>query len=81
MTAIATARILTKLHLMARHYAAFSTRKNKTKRRILRCCECFEHVMHEDDNIVMIFKVVGNDITNNLVSMLTFSRDCSNSGN
>ena len=43
--------------------------------------------MHENDNIVMIFKVVGNDITNNyfsiskkryrsLVSMLTFSRDC-----
>ena len=48
--------------------------------------------MHEDDNIVMIFKVVGNDITNSyfsilkkryrsLVSMLTFSRDCFNSGN
>ena len=48
--------------------------------------------MHENDNIVMIFKVVGNDITNNyfsiskkrypsLVSMLTFSRDCSNSRN
>ena len=42
--------------------------------------------MHENDNIVMIFKVVGNDITNNyfiisknryrsLASMLTFSRD------
>ena len=42
------------------------------------------HVMHEDDIIVMIFKVVGNDITNDhfsilkkkyrsLVSMLTFS--------
>ena len=54
--------------------------------------KCFEHVMHEDDNIVIIFKVVGNDITNNyfsilkkrycsLVSMLTFSRDCFNSGN
>ena len=68
MTAIVSARILTKLHLMAWHYAAFSTRKKKTKRRILRCCECFEHVMYEDDNTV-IFKVVGNDVTNNLVSM------------
>ena len=57
------------------------TRKKKTKRRILRCCECFEHVMLEDDNILMICKVVGNDITNNLVSMLTFLRDCSDNGN
>ena len=48
--------------------------------------------MHENDNTVMIFKVVGNDITNNyfsiskkryrnLVSMLTFSPDCFNSRN
>ena len=48
--------------------------------------------MHENDNIVMIFKVVGNDITNNYfsiskkryrspVSMLTSSRDCFNSTN
>ena len=54
--------------------------------------ECLEHVMHENDNIVMIFKVVGNHITNNyfsiskkrdrsLVFMLTFSRDCFNSRN
>ena len=48
--------------------------------------------MHENDNIVMTFKVVGNDKTNNyfsiskkryrsLVSMLTLSRDCFNSRN
>ena len=31
--------------------------------------ECLEHVMHENDNIVMIFKVAGNDITNNYFSI------------